>query len=119
MAGIGGVACRFVEGEAPLKKLQLSIWQRPGIFGYGVQILGSGDSQFQFVGRQVSASRSTVMAWGAAIQNLQGSIVTIVNDSGAVYSNCLVAHVSPPHITAIRSAEGSWFGEIAVTGIVV
>lgn len=117
MAGIGGVGCDIVRGEAPAKKERLRLWQVPGIDGYGAQAEGLGDSPFSFVGIKYG-SRAAVEAWTAAIEALQGTVISVVNDWATTYTNCLIQHVSVPRITAALNTGVAARGEIRVEGVV-
>ncbi len=118
MAGIGGVSCNMVKGEAPAKKERLRVWQVPGIDGYGAHADGLGDSAFVFLGVKYGL-RAAIETWSTAIEALQGSVVSIVNDWGTTYTNCLIQHVSVPRITAALWTGVDTRGEIRVEGVVI
>jgi hypothetical protein len=117
MPSIGGIACTFVRGDAPLPKQRVMLWHVPGIDGYGAQRMGLGDSEFQF--RCIAyGTVSAVGAWAIAVQALQGQLVTIVNDWGTSYPRCLICRASPPRYTTAKIGTTQARGEIIVEGVV-
>jgi hypothetical protein len=61
--------------------------------GYGAHVMGGGDAEFVF--RALYCGWATdVEAWFYLLEQLQGTIVTVVNDYGVNYSNCLLASVT-------------------------
>ncbi|MFA7254125.1 MAG: hypothetical protein WC107_06260 [Patescibacteria group bacterium] len=116
MASIGAVTCSFVKGEAPLPKQRVALWQVPGLNGYGAQRMGLGDSEFRFVA-VFYGTRNNVVAWANAIQALQGTLQTVINDWGGYYYRCLIVRTSPPQITMAYHAGGAR-GEILIEGVV-
>lgn len=94
MASIGGVACNYVKGFARSLKWRLDVWQVPGLNGYGAQNLGTGESEFSFTATYYGTA-AAVNVFIAAIEALQGSTVTIVDDWGITYTYMMVTRVGP------------------------
>jgi hypothetical protein len=117
MASINGIPCTFVKGEAPVAKQRTVTWELPGIDGYGAQLLGLGDTDFQFV-LVLYSTIVSVNAWSCSVQALQGQIVTVINDWGNVFARCLIKKASPPKLSPAYHAGGCR-GELAVEGVVV
>ncbi|MBE3131960.1 MAG: hypothetical protein IMZ55_00675, partial [Acidobacteria bacterium] len=44
---LGGVTSDAIHGWPPGLKQRVATWQTPGIAGYGAQLLGLGDGEFQ------------------------------------------------------------------------
>ena len=118
MAGsIGGHACDFVKGTLRALKETVETWRLPGVDGYGAQLLGFGDSSWQFTG-VLYDSNTNVEAWFADLEALQGSIISITDDWGETYSNFLVTEVGVPSKTPAIGAGGAR-GELTLSGLVV
>jgi len=95
MAGtIGGVSCDIVEGRPRGPAQAVETWMVPGHDGTGVQTTGKHDSDaaLRLVKYDTAANVET---WLAAIEALQGTAVTLVNDWGDSYTNVLIRQVRP------------------------
>lgn len=91
---VGGQSCDFVRPNAPTaKKQRVEAWVVAGLTGIGAQKLGQNDSSFQFtiVKFDTDANLDT---WAAAIDAMQSTVVTIVDDHGDSYTGCLIEQVS-------------------------
>ena len=96
MAGfVGGVACSRVVGFARPQAERAQVWQVAGVDGYGIHLMGKGDSQNQF--RLVYyGTTASCNAWYIGIRNLQGSILQIINEQGETFANQFVQSVGAP-----------------------
>jgi len=120
MAGIGGVGCTFVKGAAQSPKEEVETWRVPGLDGYGAQLLGLGDSSFQFTGILWTVSKALAVAWVEAIEDLQGQVIDVIDDWGTDWGNLLVTKVGQPKFRAIIAAGGiTCRAEVEVEGIVL
>jgi hypothetical protein len=100
MAGtIGTVACDFLHGVLPGLKARVQTWSVPGVNGYGAQLLGLGDSDFQLIAVRYG-NLSTVGQWEAAIEALQGAVVAISDEFGWHHPRCLIERVQDPLVVA-------------------
>ena len=118
MAGsIGGVSCDLVSGRFAALKETIETWRIPGIDGYGAQLLGLGDSSFEFTGVKFG-SNATIESWFSDIEALQGNIVSVFDDWGDTYSNLLVTGVSPS-TKRVALHQGGVRGQMTVQGLVV
>jgi len=118
MAGIGGVSCTFVRGHTPIVKQRIETWAVPGLDGVGAAAMGRNDSKFTFTAILFS-NAAGIIAWKIAIEALQGTIVSIVNDLGVTYINCLITEVGDLRNTpAIAPGGITQRGEIQVSGVV-
>ncbi len=99
MASIGSISCTFVRGAIPAWKERSEKWQVAGLDGYGVALLGAGDSEFSLQAVFYS-NNSGVNLWATSLQALQGSIVTIINDHGDTNIRCFLDKVGTPTKTA-------------------
>lgn len=117
MAGIGGVACDFVRGDLRALKERVEVWSVPGIDGYGAQKLGLGDADFLFTG-VIHDTVANVTAWVAAIAALQGTaLVSIVDDWGVTFTNCLITRVGMPRRSAWKDGSIACRCELDVEGV--
>jgi hypothetical protein len=98
---IGSVTCNYVKGAMPTPKMRAEVWQVPGINGYGLALLGVGDSAFSlnaiFYGTLADCG-----TWAANIQALQSAIVAVTNDLGQSYSQVFLVKVSTPDVQPRR-----------------
>lgn len=122
MAGIGGIRCDFVKGDIRDLKTRVTAYQQTGFGGWGAHIVGRGDSGFAFTG--VLYERvGPIEVWIRSLEALQGTIVSIVDDFGIEYFNCLVMRVGrPTKTTAIRPQDpvtSGVRGQIDVMGVIV
>lgn len=118
MASVGGQACTFLKGEAPSQKMRTRIWQIPGIHGYGAQLLGLGDSQFEFTAVLLSTAAG-VATWVGLIEAMQGTIVSVITDWGNTYSNCLITEISQPQVTTAVGYGITARGELKIKGVII
>jgi hypothetical protein len=117
MASIGSVSCTFVRGHAPAVKQRLELWTVPGINGYGALALGANDSEFEFTAVLYSDDAG-LLEWKLSIEAQQGQIISVVNDLGITYANCLVTKISNLRNTPVVAAGGiSQRGEIQISGV--
>lgn len=89
MAAIGGVSCFSVHGPIGDLKERSEVFQHPGFDGFGIQLLGQGDSSFSLIAKQI-ANIATLTAWKLAIEALQGTVVSVTDDTGESYSSLFV-----------------------------
>jgi hypothetical protein len=95
MASIGGITCTFLKGVVPALKEEAAITRRPGMNGFEIHLTGQGDSQGRL--RAVLYSNTAgCRTWEAAVQALQGTVVTVVNDHGDTTTGVYVVHAAPP-----------------------
>jgi hypothetical protein len=120
MAQIGSTGCTFVKGMAPTPKQRVITWQVPGIDGYGAQLLGYGDGDFEFHAIAYGTALE-ILLWSQAIERHQGQIVSIIDDFGTVYTLCLITRVTPLKRTAalVPGTIVTTRGEMHVSGVVV
>lgn len=100
MPTIGSVTCTFVHGSIPsaLSK-RVEVWQTPGVDGYGVQLHGQGDGDFELRAVYRGSSAADVAAWHGNLLGLKGTLVTVSNDVG-VSCSALIVKVGPCEIGA-------------------
>lgn len=101
-ASFGGISTSILTmPSAPVTKQRVDTWQVPGLDGYGAQLLGEGDSEFDvtaIVYCQASGLTSADAIAEQLIVNmelLQGTIISIVSDWGDNYENVLAIHMDP------------------------
>jgi hypothetical protein len=80
MATVGGISCTFVKGALPSAlRMRSERWQRAGINGEGLQLLGYAGVETTIKAVLYSNSAG-VNAWATSMQALQGTVVTVVDD---------------------------------------
>lgn len=120
MASIGGVTCTLVRGAIPTMREAVETWHVPGIDGEGAALLGLAGSDFAL--RAVYYGTGIeVEAWYLALQALQGTIVTVVNDWGVSRGRVLIQDVGALAKTAcyIPGTLITARGEIPIKGTVL
>jgi len=120
MANVGGIECTFVKGEVRGLKPRGVVWQVPGLNGYGAQVLGLGDAEFEF--RAILYSTLAVVeTWFRTIEALQFSTVSIVDDGAITYTNLMITSVGIPQrqVAIDPGASYDTRGEITVSGVKV
>lgn len=118
MANIGGINCEFVHGTVPALKERVQSWQFPGHGTYGAQQLGLGDTAFVVVA-VFFGTYAAVLAWAQNIYAKQGNIVSLANDQGTTFTNCLLTQV-PPVKTSTAHRPGTTTttrGELVIRGV--
>lgn len=93
MAGsIGGISCDILRGNPALLSERTEVWHRPGTDGLGVQTMGLGLSQGEFIAVKYG-TESAIETWIRDVEALTGTIVSITNDWSRTYANMLVLGV--------------------------
>ncbi len=116
-ATIGGVSCDFVKGDARDLKEAVDTWVTPGIDGFGAMVVGQRGSLAQFVAVKYAAL-ADVLTWFAAVQALQSTMISIVDDWGTTHTNILITRIGRPVKQACICEGNSWArGTIAVEGL--
>ena len=104
MASVGGVTCDIVKPKSPTgNKQRVETFTVPGRNGIGAQKLGLNDGEWEFtlVRFDTSANCDT---WAAAIEALQSTVITIIDDWADTYTGMLMTGVSAPKkVTAIHA----------------
>lgn len=123
MAAIGGVTCDIIrtDGGRPPATLreETHSFRMPGISGYGTLLLGAANGEFQITAIRFNTG-AAVATWEAALQALQGSVVSIVDNLGKTHTHCLLERVGNAAITAAYNPDGTTHrGEILIEGLKV
>jgi hypothetical protein len=89
----------------------------PGISGYGTALLGAANGEFSVTAVLLS-NLAGVAVWEAALQAMQGTVVSIVDDHGTTHTYCELERVSNARITpAYQPGTGvTKRGEIVLQG---
>lgn len=95
MASIGAVSCTYVRGHVPNGRQRVRTWQIAGLDGYGAKRMGLGDSEFS-VEVELKGTSAACDVFYAALEALQSAIVTIINDWGDTFTQCLIRRIGPP-----------------------
>lgn len=94
-ANVNGTSCDIVKGVPNELKTEVQTWGVPGVDGYGAQTLGQRGSEFRFQCVKYGTVAS-VNTWIAAMQAVQGSVVSLENDWGDTFDNMLIERVGQP-----------------------
>ncbi|MCG8407567.1 MAG: hypothetical protein MI923_20410 [Phycisphaerales bacterium] len=90
MAGtVNGTACDFVEGHATRLREESEVYFVNGHDGPGIILKGKRGGEFDFTAFKYGGTNG-IFGWIQTLEDLQGSIVEIVNDVGEVFPNCYV-----------------------------
>ena len=108
----------MVKGEAPALKQSVDVWRFPGHSGYGAQLLGLDDAAFVFRAIRFG-TYAFVGTWAGSLYAAQGTIVSIVNDQGNTFTNCLIQSVSAVDFTTakIPGSSSDTRGEAEIRGV--
>lgn len=117
MASVGGVACDMVKGAGASLAQRTETWATPGMDGVGVQKIGKHDGAFRFLAVLYGTS-SAVDTWFAALEALQATIASIIDDWGVTHANCLIVNVGERRKTAsiLPGSTMEARGEIEIAG---
>lgn len=117
MAGIGGVTCSRVIGARRKPSMRMDIWQIPGLNGYNVHKLGTGNGETTWKAVHFGTEGS-LQAWYQNLSDTVGTIVSIVNEQGATATNQLIQAVGEPtKRTAWDGVGNSMRWEVNITSI--
>jgi hypothetical protein len=118
MASIAGITCTFIRGTPPEPTQRVETFQSPGVDGYGAQLLGLGDSEFE-VTAVLFGTLAACLTWAAQVRALKGAVVSITTDLGATYDNRLIVEAQPAQITpAIQpGTTNTHRAEVALRGV--
>lgn len=93
MGAIGDVNFDLSRGLPQLLRPRVDLWEVPGIDGYGAQVLGNGQGEFDFVVVSYQPSNSFANSFIDVLNALQGTVVSLTDDWGDDYDNVLVQNV--------------------------
>lgn len=92
------------------------IFTAPGINGYGAQLHGQGNSEFRVVA-VLHDTAANVEIWLRLIEQLQFTIISLVDDYGVTMTGMMVTKVGEPNKRAAVSSLGDCRGEIVLEGV--
>lgn len=119
---IGATQCTFVKGAVPILRDRVMTWFVPGVRGQFALDLGPNEGAFA-VQAVLWDSKANVKTWRLALEALQGQVVTITDDWGDAWANCLIQSVPLPERWRIPLVGGppgvECRGEVLVRGVVV
>ena len=107
MASIGGVTVSYLYGEIPAFKQTVAISTRSGLDGFSAVKQGSRGEQFGLRISHYAADEAAANTFLAAIQALQGDLVTIVDAFAVSTSNVLIEAISQPQKQAVIDVDGN------------
>jgi len=126
MADVGGIACDRVSGSVKPLRETIRPYRTPGLDGIGAHKTGQGQSEFAFVIALYGLS-TILETWRDEVSALQSDEITIVDERGISYENCLLVTVSEMSRTPARfpgtfagiNSPIEERGEIQVSGFTV
>jgi len=101
---IGGVDCDLIiapDGPQELKE-RVAVFERPGYTGAGSQRLGLAPGEFAYVAVKID-TLANCLTWAAALEALQGDVVTIEDGFETFTDRCLVLHATLTARAAVYS----------------
>lgn len=117
MASIGGVSCTMVKGQSRGPNKRTVTWRVPGLNGFGSQDLGASDSDFSFIGIKYDTG-ANVETWKAAIEALQGTVISVIDDYAVTHTYLLLMQVGSLRKQTIIYEGNDWVrGEIQISGV--
>lgn len=93
MSSIGPVNFDIMRGVPSLIRPRVETWEVPGLDGYGAQTLGNGDAEFELETVAYFTSNALADLHIVACVEVQGTVVTIVDDYGASFPAIIVVRV--------------------------
>lgn len=111
-AGIGGVACDFVRGQAKKLQERTEVWQVPGHDSFGVQALGLGLSGTQIIAVKFG-SNAEIETWYDNLIAVVGQLGTFENDFGVTSPAVLFQELSEPQ-KSVALFEGGVRAQVSV-----
>jgi hypothetical protein len=105
MAAIGGITVDIMRGRPSGLRKRVEVWEVLGLDGTGVMTQGRGNRGTELLLIRFG-TRATVTAWFTAVEALQGTIVTVVDDLGDSHTNMLVQEMGEPRFSAAHLAYG-------------
>lgn len=119
MPTIGGIACDMVKGAVPPElKERSEVFQIAGRPGYGLHLLGVADSRFAFEAILYD-TKANVLAWGVALQALQGTVQTINTDLGQSLDDMFIESVATvvPLAGVVPGTTTDLRGSVRINGV--
>lgn len=95
MAAIGSVSFDILHGEVPPLAQAVKVFERPGLDGYEAVTEGDRHAGSVLTGDKLSTNISNANTHISSCMDLQGTIVSVVDDFGVTVANVLVVRVIP------------------------
>ena len=115
MAFVGGVSVSLLHGHAPRMSEVVETWRQPGVDGIGAHLQGLGGGDFEY--RAVFfGSPSFVDGKFQSLEDLKGTIITVIDDFGVTHEDLLVKDTGPRIKKAILG-NGGCRGEMQIMGM--
>jgi hypothetical protein len=102
---IGGVTVDLMRGRPSGLRARVNTWEIAGLDGTGAIVQGRGN-QGDVLELVRFGAASTVDSWFAAIEAINGTIVSVVDALGFTHTNILVYEVSGLAFSAAHLAAG-------------
>ena len=83
----------FNRGVPPNPIPRVDEWQVPGIDGYGEQLMGQGNAEFEMGLESCLSSNADANAWIDALTNLVGTTISFSDNWGDTYYNYFLKDV--------------------------
>jgi len=117
MPSIGGITCDRISGRVSPLKTTAEVRRRPGLDGYAIQQTGQGEAPVELVAHRYDTA-AAVQTWLDSLAELQGTIVTLVDDWGDTYENVFVSLVDPrPKAPIIYNGAARAHGVCQMQGV--
>ena len=97
---VGSVSVDILNGNVSPQSQAVETWAVAGVDGIGAQKMGEHKSGFVFVATLIQV-QATLEARLVLLAAVQGTVVSIEDSFGEVWTNCLVTHVGRPERHAV------------------
>ena len=114
MATVGGYSVDVLRGLVPALKEAIAVWDVPGLDGHGAQQVGYRSPVASLLAISLVADNATANTLISNLESLQGTSVTIVDDHGDTYTNCLVVTVDTSNAKKAAIVDGASGYRVAV-----
>lgn len=101
MGQIGSISTSILRMVPVWTRQRTEIWQVPGQDGYGVQTLGLGDAEFNLSVVLYAEDDDQADNFHTGLSQLQGTIVTVIDDFPSTWPDVLILHVAQPRKQAM------------------
>ena len=117
MPSIGAVSCDYLFGELSGLRERVLVQQVAGLNGYTAHKSGQGESAFAYLAVSYTTNVANAETFISDLEALQGTVVTITDDHGTSFENCLVVRVGRPSKSRAVIDTTNYRTEVPVRGV--
>lgn len=104
---IGAVAVDILRGLPKEPRLRVDTWQVPGLSGYGAQLSGLGESEFELDTVTHLADDAAAETHIQAVANVVGTVLDVEDNFGTVFPKILIISADQPRKIACNGISGA------------